>query len=77
MGYALDFGWLEEAVGAIANGAAMTIFLIAVTSAIGTIDAIRICLGSHTAVLLALEPGGLALRARCVASACRRTGGRR
>lgn len=37
MGYALDFGWLEEAVGAIANGAAMTIFLIAVTSVLGIV----------------------------------------
>jgi polar amino acid transport system permease protein len=37
MGYALDFGWLEEAVGAIANGAAMTIFLIAVTSMLGIV----------------------------------------
>jgi polar amino acid transport system permease protein len=37
MGYALDFGWLEEAVGAIANGAAMTVFLIAVTSVLGIV----------------------------------------
>jgi polar amino acid transport system permease protein len=37
MGYALDFGWLEDAAGAIANGAAMTLFLIAVTSAVGIV----------------------------------------
>ncbi|CAN7197962.1 amino acid ABC transporter permease [Rhizobium sp. LjRoot254] len=37
MGYALDFGWLEAAVGAIANGAVMTIFLIAVTSVLGIV----------------------------------------
>jgi polar amino acid transport system permease protein len=37
VGYALDFGWLNGAVGMIASGAAMTIFLIAVTSVIGTI----------------------------------------
>ncbi|MBB3236663.1 amino acid ABC transporter permease [Phyllobacterium endophyticum] len=37
MGYTLDFGWLNGAVGMIARGAAMTIFLIAVTSVAGTI----------------------------------------
>jgi polar amino acid transport system permease protein len=37
MGYVLDFGWLKDAAGAIANGAAMTIFLIAVTSVMGTV----------------------------------------
>ncbi len=37
MGYALDFGWLTGAVGMIASGAAMTIFLIAVTSVLGVI----------------------------------------
>ena len=33
MGYSLDFGWLGDALGAIARGAAMTILLIAVTDA--------------------------------------------
>ncbi|MBL0373352.1 amino acid ABC transporter permease [Rhizobium sp. KVB221] len=37
MGYTLDFGWLEDAVGLIASGAVMTIFLIVVTSIIGTV----------------------------------------
>ncbi len=37
MGYALDFGWLKDAVGMIASGAVMTIFLIAVTAVAGTI----------------------------------------
>ena len=36
MGYALDFGWLEEALGAIAQGAAMTVLLIVVTTFVGT-----------------------------------------
>lgn len=37
MGYALDFGWLNGAIGMIARGAAMTIFLIAVTTVAGVI----------------------------------------
>ena len=37
MGYSLDFGWLYDALGAIARGAAMTIFLIAVTTVLGTV----------------------------------------
>ena len=37
MGYALDFGWLNGAIGMIASGAAMTIFLIAVTTVAGVI----------------------------------------
>jgi len=40
VGYTLDFGWLNGAVGMIASGAAMTIFLIAVTSIAGTIFSI-------------------------------------
>lgn len=36
MGYALDFGWLEEALGAIAQGAAMTVLLIVVATFVGT-----------------------------------------
>ena len=37
MGYTLQFGWLYEALGAIGRGAAMTIFLIAVTTVAGTV----------------------------------------
>jgi len=37
LGYSLDFGWLNEAVGAIARGAAMTVLLIAVTTVVGTV----------------------------------------
>ncbi len=37
MGYTLQFGWLYDALGAIAQGAAMTIFLIAVTTVAGTV----------------------------------------
>ena len=40
MGYSLQFGWLYEALGAIASGAAMTVFLIAVTTVIGTVISI-------------------------------------
>jgi polar amino acid transport system permease protein len=37
LGYTLQFGWLYFALGAIAQGAAMTIFLIAVTTVAGTV----------------------------------------
>jgi polar amino acid transport system permease protein len=37
MGYTLDFGWLKDAVGLIASGAVMTVFLIAVTSVMGIV----------------------------------------
>ncbi len=37
MGYVLDFGWLKDAVFLIANGAAMTLFLIAVSAVAGTV----------------------------------------
>ena len=37
MGYNLEFGWLYDALGAIAQGAAMTVFLIAVTTVAGTV----------------------------------------
>ena len=36
MGYNLDFGWLAEGAAAIARGAGMTVFLIVVTTLIGT-----------------------------------------
>jgi polar amino acid transport system permease protein len=37
VGYGLDFGWLLEALGAIARGAATTLLLIAVTTVAGTV----------------------------------------
>ncbi len=37
MGYGLDFGWLVEALGAIARGAATTLLLTAVTTVAGTV----------------------------------------
>ncbi|WP_275784430.1 amino acid ABC transporter permease [Pararhizobium gei] len=37
MGYALDFGWLDDAVSLIASGAAMTLFLIAVSATAGIV----------------------------------------
>lgn len=40
MGYALDFGWLDDAVSLIASGAAMTIFLIAVSATAGIVFSI-------------------------------------
>lgn len=40
MGYELEFGWLYDALGAIAQGASMTVFLIAVTTVAGTVLAI-------------------------------------
>jgi polar amino acid transport system permease protein len=40
VGYELEFGWLYEALGAIAQGAGMTVFLIAVTTVLGTVLAV-------------------------------------
>ena len=37
MGYTLDFGWLKDAIGTIASGAGMTLFLIAVSASAGTV----------------------------------------
>ena len=37
MGYTLEFGWLYDALGDISEGAAMTAFLIAVTTVAGTL----------------------------------------
>lgn len=37
MSYSLDFGWLYDALGAIARGAAMTVLLIVVTTLFGTV----------------------------------------
>jgi polar amino acid transport system permease protein len=40
VGYSLQFGWLYEALGAIASGAGMTVLLITVTTVIGTVISI-------------------------------------
>jgi len=40
VGYELEFGWLYQALGAIAQGAGMTVFLIAVTTVLGTVLAV-------------------------------------
>lgn len=45
MGYDLDFGWLSDALGAIAQGAAMTVFLIVVTTLLGTAISIAAAAG--------------------------------
>jgi polar amino acid transport system permease protein len=37
LGYVLDFGWLDDAITLIASGAAMTIFLIAVSAVAGIV----------------------------------------
>jgi polar amino acid transport system permease protein len=37
LGYVLDFGWLNDAITLIASGAAMTIFLIAVSAVAGIV----------------------------------------
>ena len=45
MSYSLDFGWLYDALGAIARGASMTILLIAVTTVLGTALSIVLAAG--------------------------------
>ncbi|RWO52926.1 amino acid ABC transporter permease [Mesorhizobium sp.] len=52
MGYSLDFGWLADATGAIARGAAMTILLIAVTTLAGTLLSILGAAGRRNGPLL-------------------------
>ncbi|SIT53969.1 Polar amino acid ABC transporter, inner membrane subunit [Mesorhizobium prunaredense] len=52
MGYSLDFGWLADAIGAIARGAAMTILLIAVTTLAGTFLSILGAAGRRNGPLL-------------------------
>lgn len=41
----LDFGWLNEAAGAIVSGSAMTLLLIAVTTLLGTVISILFAAG--------------------------------
>ncbi|BCH13652.1 amino acid ABC transporter permease [Mesorhizobium sp. L-2-11] len=52
MAYSLDFGWLADATGAIARGAAMTILLIAVTTLAGTFLSILGAAGRRNGPLL-------------------------
>jgi polar amino acid transport system permease protein len=52
MGYSLDFGWLADATGAIARGAALTILLIAVTTLAGTFLSILGAAGRRNGPLL-------------------------
>ncbi|TIT01939.1 amino acid ABC transporter permease [Mesorhizobium sp.] len=52
MGYSLDFGWLVDATGAIAQGAATTILLIAVTTLAGTFLSILGAAGRRNGPLL-------------------------
>ncbi|RWK47761.1 amino acid ABC transporter permease [Mesorhizobium sp.] len=52
MGYSLDFGWLADATGAIARGAATTVLLIAVTTLAGTFLSILGAAGRRNGPLL-------------------------
>ena len=46
----LDFGWLTGALGALARGAAMTLMLIAVTTALGTLISILAAAGQRSGI---------------------------
>ncbi|QIA20815.1 MULTISPECIES: amino acid ABC transporter permease [Mesorhizobium] len=59
MGYSLDFGWLADATGAIARGAATTILLIAVTTLAGTFLSILGAAGRRNGPLLLKRAIGL------------------
>ena len=48
MSYSLDFGWLYDALGAIARGASMTILLIAVTTVLGTVISVILAAGRRS-----------------------------
>ncbi|MBA3449479.1 MAG: amino acid ABC transporter permease [Pseudaminobacter sp.] len=48
MSYSLDFGWLYDALGAIGRGAAMTVFLIVVTTLLGTVISIVLAAGRRS-----------------------------
>jgi polar amino acid transport system permease protein len=52
VGYGLEFGWLVEALGAIARGAATTLLLIAVTTVAGTLLSILGAAGRRSRFLL-------------------------
>jgi len=57
--YDLDFGWLADAPGAIARGAAMTIFLIVVTTLLGTAISIAAAAGRRSGSRLLRQAIGL------------------
>jgi polar amino acid transport system permease protein len=44
----LDFGWLNEAVGAILSGSAMTLLLIVVTTLLGTVISVLLAAGRRS-----------------------------
>lgn len=48
MSYSLDFGWLYDALGAIGRGAAMTVFLIVVTTLAGTFISVLAAAGKRS-----------------------------
>jgi len=48
MGYGLSFGWLKDAAGAIAHGAATTVFLIACTTVLGILISILFAAGRRS-----------------------------
>jgi polar amino acid transport system permease protein len=48
LSYSLDFGWLYEALGAIGRGAVMTVFLIVVTTLLGTAISIVLAAGRRS-----------------------------
>jgi len=48
LSYSLDFGWLYDALGAIARGASMTILLIAVTTVLGTVISVILAAGRRS-----------------------------
>ena len=50
MSYSLEFGWLYDALGAIARGASMTILLIAVTTVLGTVLSVILAAGRRSGI---------------------------
>lgn len=50
MSYSLDFGWLYGALWAIARGASMTIFLIVVTTLLGTVLSVILAAGRRSGI---------------------------
>ncbi|PWW03400.1 amino acid ABC transporter membrane protein 1 (PAAT family) [Hoeflea marina] len=52
MSYSLDFGWLYDALWAIARGASMTVLLIAVTTVFGTLISIVLAAGRRSKIPL-------------------------
>lgn len=50
MSYGLDYGWLYDALGAIARGASMTVMLIAVTTVLGTVISVILAAGRRSGI---------------------------